>query len=350
MTQPNNIVFCQNIQGELSNLFSASSYSKVAVLVDENTKLHCYPIVQESLPEHILIEIKSGEEQKNLDTCQLIWNQLTLNAFDRKSVLVNIGGGVIGDMGGFCAATYKRGIDFINIPTTLLAQVDASIGGKLGIDFQNFKNHIGIFQNPQRVLLDDAFFSTLASAELRSGFAEIIKHCLIRDGKKFDEISQTPYKELDFAELTKHSVDIKNEVVLEDPTEKGLRKILNFGHTVGHAIESFYLDKAGKKLLHGEAIAIGMICESYLSVEKSTLKESELDKITDYILETYNCKAIPDIDIDEIIQLSRQDKKNEGDKIKCSLLTKIGDCAFNIEIDHQDIKSSIDYFNTKATS
>lgn len=345
MTQPSNIVFCQDISIELEAFFSDNNYSKVAVLVDDNTKQHCYPLVKSVIPEHILIEIINGEEHKNLDTCQYIWNELTADAFDRKSILINIGGGVIGDMGGFCAATYKRGIDFINIPTTLLAQVDASIGGKLGIDFLNFKNQIGIFQNPLKVFLEKKFFSTLDPAELRSGYAEIIKHCLIRDRVKFDEITSTSYEKLDWFELSKHSVAIKNNVVAKDPTEKGLRKILNFGHTIGHAIESYYLEIPEKKLLHGEAIALGMICESFLSAKKNTLQETELERIVHYILSIYNPKAISTEDIDEIIKLTKQDKKNEGDKIKSSLLNSLGDCAFDIDINHNEIEASINYFN-----
>ena len=346
MGLPNNIIFSHEIAHDLETFFEENQYSGIAVIVDENTKLHCYPKIKDVTPDHILIEVKSGEEEKNLNTCQHIWSELTSNAFDRKSLVVNLGGGVIGDMGGFCSATYKRGIDFINIPTTLLAQVDASIGGKLGIDFLNFKNHIGVFQNPQRVFLDDSFFETLDPAELRSGYAEIIKHCLIRDGKMFKKIMKTPYMELHFFELTQHSVEIKDKVVEEDPTEKGLRKILNFGHTIGHAIESYFLDQPGKKLLHGEAIAVGMICEAYLSMTKLGMSNEELGTISEYILKVYDSKAIAEQDIEQIIELTRQDKKNEGDKIKCSLLNKIGDCTFNIDIDHNDIKASILYFNS----
>lgn len=350
MNLPNNIIFCNDVAEDLKAFFGKHHHSKIAVIVDENTKKHCYPKIEDAVPAHVLIEIKSGEEEKNLNTCQIIWNTLTENAFDRKSLVVNVGGGVIGDMGGFCAATYKRGIDFINIPTTLLAQVDASIGGKLGIDFQNFKNHIGVFQNPLCVFLDSSFFSTLDPADLKSGYAEVIKHCLIRDGEKFEEIVQIPYDQLDFFELTKHSVFIKNEVVLEDPKEKGLRKILNFGHTIGHAIESYFLDQPGKKLLHGEAIAVGMICEAYLSEKKLTLKKSELNQITAYLLDVYGSKAIQKGDIEKIILLTKQDKKNEGDIIKCSLLNSIGDCTFNIDINHTDIKASIEYFNSCINS
>ena len=346
MNLPNNIIFSHDIVHDLKAFFETKSYTKVAVIVDENTKLHCYPKIREVVPDHILIEIRSGEEEKNLNTCQLIWKDLTNNSFDRKSLVVNLGGGVIGDMGGFCAATYKRGIDFINIPTTLLAQVDASIGGKLGIDFHNFKNHIGVFQNPLKVFLDVSFFETLNPEEMRSGYAEIIKHCLIRDGKMFEKIINTPYEQLDHYELTKHSVNIKNKVVEEDPTEQGLRKILNFGHTIGHAIESYYLDQPDKKLLHGEAIAVGMICEAYLSKTMLGLTELELEKISNYVLSIYRSIKIAESDIKSIIQLTKQDKKNEGDKIKCSLLNSIGDCTFNIDIDKNDIEQSILYLNS----
>jgi 3-dehydroquinate synthase len=345
MEKPNNIVFCQEGTSDLSLFFQGNSFSKIAILVDDNTKKHCYPLVSSVLPEHIIIEIASGEEHKNLQTCEQIWGVLTDHAFDRKSLLINLGGGVIGDMGGFCAATFKRGIDFINIPTTLLAQVDASIGGKLGIDFHDFKNHIGVFQNPLMVFLDVKFFNTLHPSELRSGYAEIIKHCLIRDRRKFEEIIQTPYTDLDFFELTKHSVQIKKDVVHADPTEKGLRKILNFGHTIGHAIESYYLRKPEEKLLHGEAIAIGMICEAFLSNKKLSVSGADLKTIIDYILKVYQSRKIQANAVDEIIKLTRQDKKNEGDKIKCSLLNNIGDCSFDIEIDQHDIKSAIEYFN-----
>ena len=346
MNLPDNIAITKNIADDLKDFFSSHRYSKVAVIVDENTKRHCYPRIKNKLPKHIIIELRSGEEKKNLDSCQLVWNQLTSNAFDRKSLVINLGGGVIGDMGGFCAATYKRGIDFINIPTTLLAQVDASIGGKLGIDFHNFKNHIGVFKDPLKIFIDVSFFETLDPAELRSGFAEIIKHCLIRDENMFEKIASIPFIQLDFFELTKHSVDLKHNVVIKDPTEKGLRKILNFGHTIGHAIESHFLNIPGKKMLHGEAIAVGMICETFLSNRKLGITSSELEKISSYILTIYPLQKIDELEVESIFKLTRQDKKNEGDKINCSLLNKIGECAYNINIDEDDIKASFDYFNT----
>lgn len=187
-------VIISPIQTSLTNFLATSDYAKVAVIVDENTRQHCYPRIETVLPEHTLIEIPSGEQNKHLRTCEEIWSHLTDAQFDRHSLVINLGGGVIGDMGGFCAATYKRGIDFVQIPTTLLAQVDASVGGKLGIDFRGFKNHIGVFTQPQQVLIDAHFLKTLPTRELRSGFAEVIKHCLIRDAEMFSLISKKRWK------------------------------------------------------------------------------------------------------------------------------------------------------------
>src|SRR6187551_3670199 len=261
---PDNILFSDQIAEDLIAFLKQKNYSKLAVLVDEHTLEHCYPKIQSSLGNHFVIEVASGEEQKNLNTCQTIWQALTDNALDRHACLLVLGGGVLGDMGGFCASTYKRGIDFILVPTTLLAQVDASIGGKLGIDFNHFKNHIGVFNQPALTILHSGFLKTLPEAELRSGFAEVIKHTLISDKAMWDEISRRALKDQDWKKLIGHSVEFKAKVTTEDPKEKGLRKILNAGHTVGHALESYLLAK-GRRVLHGEAIAVGLITEGYLA-------------------------------------------------------------------------------------
>ena len=243
-------------ENSLSKL-DISTYSKVAILVDENTKRDClYKLPKIENP--LIIEIKSGEEYKNISTCNFIWEQLTINNFDRNSLLINLGGGVIGDMGGFCAVTYKRGLEFIHIPTTLLAMVDASVGGKLGIDFKGFKNQIGLFHNPKAVLISTEFLDTLDESELKSGFAEVIKHALILDNPLWLKLKNTTFTDLDWEDIINHSVQIKNKIILEDPFEKGERKKLNFGHTFGHAIESYYLEK-GTPISHGEAIFMGMI-------------------------------------------------------------------------------------------
>ena len=332
-----------DINESLKEFFSKNTYSKVAVLVDENTKECCLPIIQENLPEHVVIEIESGELNKNLATCEKIWTALTDHAFNRQSLLVNLGGGVIGDMGGFCAVSYKRGIDFINIPTTLLASVDANIGGKLGVDFKGLKNHLGFFQDPNEVFIDSRFLQTLPNRELRSGFAEVIKHGLIADKNYFEEVTKDGLNQKNWNAVIAHSVQIKNEVVKQDPKEKGLRKILNFGHSIGHAIESFYLESENR-LLHGEAIAIGMICEAYLSSKLLGLSDQELTQITEKILKIYPDLSINKSDFTSIISLMYQDKKNVNNFLNHSLIYEIGREGYDVAIDEKDVMDSLFYF------
>ncbi len=342
---PGEVVITRNLRESLNAYFDDKNYSYVGVLVDENTRAHCYDLVKDALPPHIILEIESGEDKKTLDTCANIWHQLTEARFDRKSLLINLGGGVIGDMGGFCAATYKRGIEFINLPTTLLAQVDASIGGKLGIDYQGFKNHIGLFQSPQKVIIYGHFLNTLPYKELRSGFAEVIKHNLIRDKAGWTNLIKTPLKEQSWYDIIAHSTRVKQEIVAEDPLEKGLRKILNFGHTIGHAVESFYLNKPGKHLLHGEAIAVGMIAEAQLSKWKSGMPEKECTQITNYLVDLYEPASIDINDIAEISRLALQDKKNQGLNIKCSLLEEIGKANYDIPLEQKEIHDALVQYN-----
>ncbi|TAH17293.1 MAG: 3-dehydroquinate synthase [Cytophagales bacterium] len=337
-------ILIQPISTTLEN--ATKSHSKIAVLVDENTKLHCYPKIKSCLQSHQVIEINSGEENKNITTCNQIWQALTDGAFDRKSLLINLGGGVIGDMGGFCAATYKRGIDFIQIPTTLLSQVDASIGGKLGIDFGRFKNHIGVFQEPIKVLIDATFLQSLPYRELRSGFAEVIKHCLIADKIAWEQLITRNLESQDWQHIIKHSTAIKSQIVAADPKEKGLRKILNFGHTVGHAVESFFLNRLEGRLLHGEAIAIGMICEAWLAVQKGFISPMALAEIESYIGKIYDHVSIREEDLKAISENAFQDKKNESGIILCSLLQEIGKANFDVAISAKEIKDSLKYYNS----
>lgn len=341
----NKVYINQSFEPIASAILSANTYSQIAVLVDEHTKKYCYSKVKELLPRHTLIAIKSGEERKNLETCNYIWQQLTDKQFDRKGLLINLGGGVIGDMGGFCAATYKRGIDFIQAPTTLLAQVDASVGGKLGIDFNDFKNHIGVFKEPAAVLIATDFLHTLPAKEIRSGFAEIIKHCLIADATMWEKIRKRDLEKQNWAELVPHSVEIKKRVVAEDPTEKGLRKILNFGHTIGHAVESYFLKQPRKKLLHGEAIAIGMICESYISHKRDLLNEQALYHVEEFIFSIYGKAKITSQDAEAIIPLMMQDKKNEKGTIQSVLLQGIGNPVYDQKLSLAEIKEAIHYYS-----
>lgn len=320
----------------LSSLIERWKPDHIAVLADENTKEHCLPHL--SLSEYQLIAIESGEENKTLAACEQVWRTLTEAKFTRKSLLINLGGGVIGDLGGFAAATYKRGIRFINIPTTLLSQVDASIGGKLGVDFGVLKNHIGIFRAPDQVIVHTGFLSTLPDRELTSGFAEVIKHALISDKHQWDFLMEKQLADLNLDELVPSSIAIKNSVVEADPMEQGLRKILNFGHTLGHALESHFL-LTPQKLLHGEAIAIGMILESHISYQKGWLTKDDFEVIRDYLQGVFNLPdLLPDPEI--LAEALLQDKKNDALGVSFSIIRGIGTCAYDVRISNQMIKES----------
>lgn len=339
------IIFSGNIAQDLDRFLKNKKFSKLGIIADSNTVGACYSLIAEALPEHDYFSFEAGEVNKTLETCSKIWQWMTDQGFDRKALIINLGGGVTGDMGGFCASTYKRGVRFINIPTTLLSQVDASVGGKLGIDFNGFKNHIGVFNEPEAVIISTAFLTTLPLPELRSGYAEVIKHGLIRNENYFESLKTHGWGNQNWSDIIEKSVSIKREVVEKDPREEGLRKILNFGHTVGHAVESFYLD-TDRHLLHGEAIAVGMIAEAYLSKKLCGLPASSLDIITKFILFVYDEVLLPSEHLESITQLCFQDKKNDGKVINCSLLRRIGECDYNIPVTSEDIIESLNFYNS----
>lgn len=333
------------ISTSLTQYLSSCNYSSVAILVDEHTEELCLPLLK-NVDDYHLIKIKSGEVNKSLSTCEQIWQAMTDAQMDRQSLLINLGGGVIGDMGGFCAATYKRGIHFINIPTTLLSMVDASVGGKLGIDFGHFKNHIGLFQSPQAVLVDSRFLKTLPEREIRSGYAEVVKHALITSNEDWNNLSSFSFDKSDWTSIIKRAIEIKSNVVAQDWKEQGLRKTLNFGHTIGHAIESFFLDNREFSILHGEAVAAGMICELYLSVQNTDFSLKELNSIERYLLNIYGKISINKSDYQVIAQLATQDKKNENGKIRGVLLKKIGTPVIDSVISTEEISSALQYYNS----
>ena len=340
-----NILFSADPGPDLKKFLEGKNYSKIAVLTDNNTALCCYPKLQQILPPHQKIEIASGEEHKTISTCEAIWTKMTDQEMDRHSVLIVIGGGVLGDMGGFCAATYKRGIDFILIPTTLLSQVDASIGGKLGIDFKHFKNHIGVFQTPVFTLLHSGFLNTLPEAEKRSGFAEVIKHALVADPHMWKEIQKKSIHDQPWDLLLKHSVDVKLKVVTQDPYEKGLRKILNAGHTIGHAIETYLLN-ANRKILHGEAVAVGLVCEGFLACEKGMLSQQAFEEIHQYILTVFGKVKFESGEEEAIAKLTTQDKKNKANKILCVLLEGIGKARWDCEVKPEEVKRALAFYRS----
>ncbi|WP_339653317.1 3-dehydroquinate synthase [Flavobacterium frigidarium] len=324
----------------LNEHLKSNKYSNLFIIVDSNTNESCLPKLLPILETDLTIEIiefENGEINKNIETCVEIWNVLTELGADRKSLVLNLGGGVVTDLGGFVASTFKRGIDFINIPTTLLAMVDASVGGKNGVDLGNLKNQIGVFNLPVMVLVNTEFLETLPQNEMRSGLAEMLKHGLIFDKdywEKFLDLKELDYA--DFDTLIHRSVAIKNEIVTIDPTEKNIRKSLNFGHTLGHAIESYFLESDQKTtLLHGEAIAVGMILESYIAYKKSLLTNAEYVEIKEAIKAIFDDIAFDTNDIDPILELLIHDKKNEYGSIQFALIDGIGNIKINQLVENE---------------
>jgi len=349
--QANNYPVYFNQKGyEALNLFlKENKYSNLFIIVDNETNELCLPKFLPYLETNLRIEIvefEAGESNKNIETCIQIWNVLTELGADRKSLVINLGGGVVTDLGGFVASTFKRGMDFIHIPTTLLSMVDASIGGKTGVDLGNLKNQIGVINVPKMVLIDTQYLETLSKSEMRSGLAEMLKHGLIYDAaywEQFLDLKAIDYA--DFDELIFRSVEIKNEIVLQDPTEKNIRKALNFGHTLGHAIESYFLENENKKtLLHGEAIAIGMILESYVSLAKGFLTTDEYLQIKSTIKAIYDDVIFEENDIEPILELLIHDKKNEYGNIQFALIEGIGKIKINQSVENELIlKAFQDY-------
>ena len=317
-----------------------NKYSNLFIIVDSNTNEFCLPHFLPFLETDLTIEIiefEAGEINKSIETCVQVWNVLTELGADRKTLIINLGGGVVTDLGGFVASTFKRGVDFIHIPTTLLSMVDASVGGKNGVDLGNLKNQIGVINVPTMVLIDTQYLETVPQNEMRSGLAEMLKHGLIYDKEYWEQFLDL--KALDFADfdqLIYRSVEIKNEIVTQDPTEKNIRKALNFGHTLGHAIESYFLENEEKTtLLHGEAIAAGMILESYISLTKELINENEYSEIKSSLKSIYEDIVFDENDIEPILDLLIHDKKNEYGNIQFALIEGIGKIKINQSVENE---------------
>jgi len=345
------VYFQEEAYTQLNKYVSETNHSTIFILVDANTHENCLARFMGYLEIDIpieVIEIEAGEIHKNIETCSGVWNALSELGADRKSLLINLGGGVVTDLGGFVACTFKRGISYINVPTSLLAQVDASVGGKTGVDLGNLKNMVGVISESEMVLIDTNYLETLPNNELRSGFAEMLKHGLIKNANYWQRLIKI--KELSTTDLTSlihESVIIKNNIVTIDPTEQNIRKFLNFGHTLGHAIESYFLTHPQKTtLLHGEAIAIGMIVESFLANKLSGLSIAELQEISQNFLAVYPKVVIKKEDYQPIIDLLIFDKKNVKGKVLFVLLKEIGEAVYNCEVPEELLIASLDYYNT----
>lgn len=344
------IHFNSDAYREMNTYLKTNRFSKLFIIVDTNTNEYCLPKFLPYLEIQCdieIIEIEAGEEHKTIDTCLGVWNTLSELGADRKSLIINLGGGVITDLGGFVASTFKRGIKYINIPTSLLAMVDASVGGKNGVDLGTLKNQIGVINSGELVLIDTQYLDTLPQNHLKSGMAEMLKHGLISDRtywEKLSDLSKLTLEDLD--QLIYDSVIIKKEIVDRDPYEMNDRKFLNFGHTLGHAIESHFLSDVDKvELLHGEAIAVGMILESYLSSKLLNFPETDCDQIKKVMLNLFKKVDISLKDQNEIIELLKYDKKNEHGNINFVLLEAMGKPKADCLVDNNLIFEAFKYYN-----
>lgn len=336
---------------KLNQHLKENKYSNLFIIVDSNTNEHCLPKFLPLLETDLTIEIvefEAGEINKNIETCIEIWKVLTELGADRKTLIINIGGGVVTDLGGFVASTFKRGVNFIHIPTTLLSMVDASVGGKNGVDLGNLKNQIGVINTPKMVLVDTNYLQTVPQNEMRSGLAEMLKHGLIFDKaywESFLDIKAIDFNQLD--NLIYRSVEIKNSIVMQDPTEKNIRKSLNFGHTLGHAIEGYFLENENKTtLLHGEAIAAGMILESYISLHKKLITEEEYSQIKTVLKSIYEDVVFEENDIEPILELLIHDKKNEYGTIQFALIEGIGQIKINQSVENELILNAFEDYKS----
>lgn len=345
----NSPVFTGHISELLPVWLRSKDFSSIFVLSDNNTNRLCYSYLQKSLEEYAPVHafvIEPGEHRKNLETCSLIWSEMKNAGLDRKSLIVNLGGGVIGDMGGFCAAAWKRGVEFIQIPTTLLAMTDAAIGGKTGIDFDGIKNTIGVIKQPAAVFIDPVFLKTLPDRELRSGMAEVLKHAAISGELSsgwVDALVQFESSGPDWIEILTRSVSVKTDIVREDPDEKGIRMLLNMGHTIGHAIESTFLNTS-QPLTHGEAIAVGMICESRIA-QSHDIAVPDMDLLSRYLLKIYDLPRITDGTTEKLWPLMLQDKKNASGNVRITLPDAPRSMQI-LNISRSDLDDSIAYYNS----
>lgn len=319
---------------------------KLFLLCDENTQTYCLPVLKEktaSFDKVYCIQIPSGEKNKTIESCNSVWKELLENEADRNSVLINLGGGVICDLGGFAASCFKRGIDFVHIPTTLLAMTDAAIGGKNAINIGNYKNQMGSFTLPHSIFVYTPFLQTLNERNIKNGFAEMLKHGLIADKTLFkDLVAKENFTDLHSLEA---SITIKNKIVVSDLRETGLRKLLNFGHTIGHAIESHFQTKPGNELLHGEAIAAGMICESFISNQCAVLSKADMDEICAGILKFFP-RINVGLSINELMPYLAADKKNVNGQFNFTLLDSMGIAKYDCFVFADTISDSLKFYNS----
>ena len=341
------VIISRDLKKDVANAISRVNYDRLFILTDTTTLKVCWPLICDLPCMELaqMITIGDTDENKTLDSLVLVWKALQKGGATRHSLLVNLGGGMVTDLGGFAASNFKRGLAYINIPTTLLSQVDASVGGKTGINFGGLKNEIGVFNLATSVILSSEFLRTLDMKNLLSGYAEMLKHGLISDEQSWAELLRFDLERLDYTELgnlVAKSVEVKERIVEQDPTEKGLRKALNLGHTAGHALESLALEE-GRPVLHGYAVAWGLICELYLSVVKCDFPKDKFRQTVQFIKANYGDARLDCKHYERLFEFMKHDKKNEGDNINFTLLGNIGNIRINQQASKDEIFEMLDF-------
>ena len=342
------VVISGNLERDLVSAISECEHDRIFVLTDETTQQLCWPKIKnfKALKDCTPIIIKATDTHKNLDTLAEVWQALSNGGATRHSLMINLGGGMVTDLGGFAASTFKRGIDFINIPTTLLAMVDASVGGKTGINFGGLKNEIGVFSDSRFVIINTQFLDTLDHDNICSGYAEMLKHGLISDERTWAELVTFDLENPDLSQLQRmvaDSIKVKERIVETDPHEHGIRKALNLGHTMGHAFESFAM-RCGTPILHGYAVAYGLISELYMSARKTAFPTDRMHQTVRFIRENYGTLNITCDDYPTLIELMHHDKKNTSGIINFTLLGNVGDIRINQTANEEEIKEALDFF------
>lgn len=342
------VVISGNLERDLVSAISECEHDRIFVLTDETTQQLCWPKIKnfKALKDCTPIIIKATDTHKNLDTLAEVWQALSNGGATRHSLMINLGGGMVTDLGGFAASTFKRGIDFINIPTTLLAMVDASVGGKTGINFSGLKNEIGVFSDSRFVIINTQFLDTLDHDNICSGYAEMLKHGLISDERTWAELVTFDLDTPDLSQLQRmvaESIKVKERIVEADPHEHGIRKALNLGHTMGHAFESFAM-RRGTPILHGYAVAYGLISELYMSARKTAFPTDRIHQTVRFIRENYGTFNITCDDYPTLIELMHHDKKNTSGIINFTLLGNVGDIRINQTANEEEIKEALDFF------
>lgn len=342
------IIICHHLEESLNTAIAQCSYDKLFVLVDEHTSQYCLPLIQTfpCMKDAISICIGAGDIHKNIETLAHVWKELGDNGATRHSLMINLGGGMVTDLGGFAASTFKRGIKYINIPTTLLAMVDASVGGKTGINFNGLKNEIGVFSPAQSVLINTEFLKSLDMENILSGYAEMLKHGLISTTEHWAELLKFDMNNIDYKALqtlVAKSVKIKEDIVEQDPYEKGIRKALNLGHTVGHAFESLAME-THRPVLHGYAVAWGIVCELYFSHLKTGFPKDKLRQTLQFIKDNYGVFMFDCKQYDRLYEFMTHDKKNSAGIINFTLMGEVGDIRINQSATQKEIMDMLDFY------